>query len=136
VALDIASTPVIIYNIHPLHPGMVMLDVSERTADLNTVLTRVENDPADVPIIIGGDMNMTDLTADYRRIRQLGFSDAHKEAGRGFGFTFPAVGAPPLIRLDQIFYNSYWTAIEAEVIPQGNGSDHFPVRVVLDLNTQ
>ncbi|MEM6530283.1 MAG: endonuclease/exonuclease/phosphatase family protein, partial [Chloroflexota bacterium] len=134
MVIDIDGTSVIVYNIHPLHPGMVNMDVSKRTEDVQTVIDRVAADPPDMPAIIAGDFNLTDLTADYRSFRRTGFRDVHRDVGRGFGFTFPATDPVQLLRLDYVFYNDYWTPLTSQVIRQAGQSDHYPLLVTLELN--
>ncbi len=133
VGLNINDTQVVIYNVHPLHPGMVGLDVSLRGDDLDTVLERVAEEPEEVPVLVAGDFNMTDFTQDYQRVRDLGYRDAFRDVGMGFGFTFPATLPVQLLRLDYVFYDAQWQATSAAVIRDHGGSDHYPLRVEMTL---
>lgn len=87
-----------------------------------------------------GDFNMTDLDENYRRIT-TNYQDAFREVGWGLGFTNPdwstgqaREGLPfiPLYqRIDYVFYNQAFTALDARVWPSSGGSDHRPLYVVL-----
>lgn len=94
------------------------------------------------PTVAAGDLNMTEQTADYRRLRGAGLGDAQRAVGRGFGFTFPTgpmielLGVPvplgPILRLDHVLYAAARVrGIEAR--PEWTGSDHLPVVVDLEL---
>jgi endonuclease/exonuclease/phosphatase family metal-dependent hydrolase len=70
------------------------------------------------------------------------YHDSYREAGWGLGFTFPANGPyatsvfqwiPPLVRLDYIFHDAAFEAVEARVWPTSGGSDHLPVFAALAL---
>jgi vancomycin resistance protein VanJ len=81
------------------------------------------------PTVVLGDFNMTDGTRAYHQVAER-FVDAFREAGWGFGFTFPegvrVGGLPmpgPLIRLDYIFHSAYLCTVSARVGCEG-GSDH------------
>lgn len=88
--------------------------------------------------IIAGDFNATESSQIYRSVSQY-FNNAHWESGFGFGFTFPAparrIGTiMPFVRIDHIFYNRYFRAVNSEVIKESGGSDHFPIFATLALN--
>jgi vancomycin resistance protein VanJ len=53
----------------------------------------------DVPVVIAGDTNLPTLSALYRK-NFSGYKDAFREAGSGFGYTFPA--KYPWMRIDRI----------------------------------
>ncbi len=86
------------------------------------------------PVILAGDFNTSDRTETYRLITSK-LKNAHWEAGRGFGFTFPAYGScrviacqvPPMVRIDHIFYNEFLFAASAGTVPDSGGADHLPV---------
>jgi endonuclease/exonuclease/phosphatase (EEP) superfamily protein YafD len=99
-------------------------------------ITRLTEDiaGADYPLIVGGDFNTTDQSEIYRMIDQY-LDNTHWEAGWGFGFSFPAstrrikgvLPAPPLIRIDHIFYSNHFYAGDARTLSTSGGSDHLPV---------
>ncbi|HEV2123650.1 MAG TPA: endonuclease/exonuclease/phosphatase family protein, partial [Chloroflexota bacterium] len=89
------------------------------------------------PLIVAGDLNLTDQTPDYRRLRSLGLQDAYRVSGWGFGFTFPAIPTqhvmhslrhfPPFLRIDYVLHSKQITPLRAEVLTSAPGSDHHPV---------
>jgi vancomycin resistance protein VanJ len=90
------------------------------------------------PLIVGGDLNMTDQTPEYRRLLGAGLRDAHREAGWGFGHSFPAlptlriasrrVPVPvPLVRIDYVLHSPRVHVSRVETWPDSGGSDHRPV---------
>lgn len=86
------------------------------------------------PVLIAGDFNMTSQSDAYRALAGR-VQDAHREAGRGFGHTFPAYGGhyrgipilARMVRIDMILYSSEWTAVECRVLREHGQSDHLPV---------
>lgn len=134
------ATPVgdvTVFNVHPLRGNW-----KARHRQLATLLQ--ENmQTAPGPAILGGDFNTTDKSETYKMLsRQL--HNAHWEAGRGFGFTYPAyrhawndfLPAWPLVRIDHIFYSREFLAISAETLKDSCGSDHLPVTASLTLIKQ
>ncbi len=90
------------------------------------------------PVIVAGDLNLTDQTPEFRRLLAAGYANAHRQAGWGFGLSFPAVPRVrvlrrsflvrfPLIGIDHILLSSEVGARRAMVWPDGGGSDHRPV---------
>ncbi|MCU0514898.1 MAG: endonuclease/exonuclease/phosphatase family protein [Anaerolineae bacterium] len=130
VVLDVAGTPVTLYNVHPTHPGMTgrgFFDPSDRGREIADLLQRIDQEQG--PLLLAGDFNMPDASRDYRQITTR-LDDAYRAAGWGMGWSFPQI---PLLRLDYVFFNRHFVAQSAQVWPTGGGSDHFPVRVVLAL---
>ena len=91
--------------------------------------------PTKGPIIVGGDFNTTDKTNAYHMVSDH-LANAHHMSGKGFGFTYPSnklkikglsFSLIPLVRIDHIFYNHYFSALHAETISDAGGSDHLPV---------
>jgi vancomycin resistance protein VanJ len=94
------------------------------------------------PLVVAGDLNLSDQTPEYRALMDLGLVDAHRAAGWGFGFTFPTspiarmLGSrvvPPLpaVRIDYVLYGPGLRATSSRVPTVRTGSDHHPV--VVDL---
>ena len=83
------------------------------------------------PSIILGDFNNTAYSYIYRELKDIGFNDAYKEAGNGFGKTFELFGVLPL-RIDFILPQE-----ELEILTFDNHdvpySDHFPITATLKL---
>lgn len=85
-------------------------------ADAEMILAAVRADAN--PCIVVGDFNSPQTGYVHRMItKELG--DAHEEAGRGFGFTFPGVTRNPLslggpwMRLDYVFHDRRWEAVNS-----------------------
>jgi vancomycin resistance protein VanJ len=93
------------------------------------------------PTVILGDFNTVDQSDKYHQLRQAGFTDAFREAGWGFGLTFPSRAGGwrnlpdfPLLRIDYI-----WVTGDIEVsrawVGDRTGSDHLPVQAELFIET-
>ena len=86
----------------------------------------VENIPNEIPGILLGDFNQTDQNDNYKILVEAGLKDAYRNAGWGFGGTWPASGLGVirnLIRIDFIWHTEYFQAFRSWVGPSG-GSDH------------
>jgi vancomycin resistance protein VanJ len=94
----------------------------------------------DGPLLIGGDFNTTYGSEVYGLINR-NLQNAHRQAGWGFGFTFPAhaprlKGVPiltPIVRIDHIFHDSHFFTRDAYTLQTAGGSDHLPVAAELIL---
>lgn len=92
------------------------------------------------PVIIAGDLNTTDTTQTYAILRRQ-WSDAQRQAGWGWGLTFPAArdslaSLPipfPLLRIDYVLYSDELAASEASVAPWEGQSDHRAFTATLGL---
>ena len=144
VTLEVAGTPVTLYNTHPVQP-LHQHGFAHRGEEISDLLARVADESG--PVVIAGDFNMSDQSDDYWRLATR-YQDAYRMAGWGLGFTFPAeipyFGGgnyapaffdliPPLVRLDYVFYNASFTAVMAQVGAESGGSDHLPLQVELAL---
>jgi endonuclease/exonuclease/phosphatase (EEP) superfamily protein YafD len=86
------------------------------------------------PVLLVGDFNSTDQSEIYRLLRH-DFRDAHRTVGWGFGHTFPAYAGrfrglpilPRQMRIDMIFYDAAFRALDCHVVPIYGESDHLPV---------
>jgi len=133
VEIDINGQPIVLYNVHPIHHILPFwgFDVSRRTEEVNAFLNKASQDTE--PIIIAGDMNMTDQSADYQRITST-YHDSYKQVGYGMGTTFPAhLPIPSLLRIDYVFHSDDFTALTADVLRSSGRSDHRPLVVTLAL---
>lgn len=141
VKLELGGRAVVLYNSHPVHPGLVegaWFDEGPRGAEIAVTLRKAaaERDPT----ILLGDFNMPDQSQDYQRITAL-YRDAYRDAATGWGLTFPDLTSPQarsggrplppllLLRLDYQFYSAPLVAQAARVWPTSGGSDHRPVWV-------
>jgi endonuclease/exonuclease/phosphatase (EEP) superfamily protein YafD len=92
------------------------------------------------PMIALGDFNTTERSTAYETVA-LTLTDSWREAGYGFGNTFPGgplsptplgVSVPPwLLRIDYVFHSSEIETTRAVIGPWDGGSDHRPVLVTL-----
>jgi len=130
-----------LYNVHPSPPGGLRnlrgFQPRYRRDEIETILARAGQET--LPIVLAGDFNLTDRSADYRRLVS-GYVDSFREAGFGARATFPDLGgiAPLLgggwfggLRLDYVFHSPDIQPVNAQVIPDAAGSDHRPVLVKL-----
>ena len=87
-----------------------------------------------LPTLLIGDFNTTDQSESYAILQQT-LQDAHRQAGWGFGHTFPAEqlfwhGIPILghqVRIDMVWYTNDFVALAAVVSALHGESDHSPV---------
>jgi len=140
--VDIDGTPltVIVYHIKPavfLVQGLKTRLSAEWPLDKALIGTAQSL----APTVILGDFNTVDQSDKYRQLRQAGLIDAFREAGRGFGLTFPAradgwrsLPDLPLLRIDYI-----WVTGDIDVsrawVGDRTGSDHLPVQAELMIET-
>jgi vancomycin resistance protein VanJ len=123
----IDNTPVTIFCTHTAPPAFDLTYgyVSLGRSDIETL---VELADAHAPTLILGDFNTVDQLYEYRIFRDAGYGDAFREAGWGFGSTFPDHNEsfpilPRLMRIDYIFHSVDIRAIRAWVGPE-TYSDH------------
>jgi vancomycin resistance protein VanJ len=83
----------------------------------------------DGPVLLAGDFNTPPAGHIYGVLTRR-YEDSFKEAGWGWGFTFPSKS--PLLRIDYIFHSAHWKAMECRVGARP-GSDHRPVFAELAL---
>ncbi|MHB0858746.1 MAG: endonuclease/exonuclease/phosphatase family protein [Anaerolineae bacterium] len=132
--VDFLGTRLAVYNAHPVPPFMFRrpLTLFPHSAEMHEVLERIADE--DDPLLLMGDMNMTDRFDLYHQITTR-LTDAFRQAGRGgLGLTFPANSrlVPPIVRLDYIFHDHTFRTICARTLQSG-GSDHRPVWAELAL---
>lgn len=138
VLLDVNGHPVHLLNVHLQPPDLQVLRLGSRLfvpAGYDTTIQdeELERLLADLDVLEGrvlvvGDLNMTDQSAGYGELaRRLG--DSYREAGWGFGHTFPDLETRSLripfrvVRIDYIFHSSEMAAYRAYVGDRG-GPDH------------
>lgn len=139
--VEVDNSQFVIYNVHMAFPLFDRFD--SRRADVDSVLMRTSAETH--PVIIVGDFNLTDLSAEYMDITNR-YTDSFLEAGHGFGFTFaPAkfftsretilqyLPLIPLLRIDYVFHDDNFTAFTADVLSDDGVSDHRRYRVTLGI---
>lgn len=142
------ADPLHVFVLHPLPPGIAWykptqfplgLYDSAVYRDLRAVAQRVA--ALDAPLLLLGDLNTHDQSAAYAQLAAL-LKDAYREAGWGFGFTFPRglrvrnLAVPgPFVRLDYIFHSDDFSALRAKVHCTSL-SDHCYLVATLGWGTQ
>jgi len=118
--------------------GEVGRTMRERRGEIQEALSYLEARPA--ATVLFGDFNLTDQHRTYRLLADR-YTDSFREAGWGFGFTFPVVRGEipvlrqpyrwPVLRIDYVFHSTELYAQDARVVADNGGSDHRPL--VVDL---
>ena len=96
---------------------------ARRRAEQARELRRMIEQETD-PVIVVGDFNSTQHHWVYRHISGS-LTDAHRAAGSGFGWTFPA--HRPLVRIDHVLVSEAWEVVRTHVSSHHATSDHRPV---------
>ncbi len=138
VVVHTPAGPISVYNVHPLrqHGGW-----RHRYGEIASLLEEDVLRERSL-VILGGDFNTTDQSQLYRLIAGH-LRNAHREAGFGFGFTYPASGfrvlrrftLPSVVRIDHIFFSDHFVALRAGTLREDGGSDHRPVFAELGLRS-
>lgn len=114
-----------------IHLDLVEEPRRRHVGELHTALD--EHVPADVPVIVAGDINDVPGSACWRQLETRG-EDVWAKAGRGDGATFSA--KHPNKRIDAVFADRRLRVVSAQVIATADvarASDHRPLLVELDL---
>jgi endonuclease/exonuclease/phosphatase (EEP) superfamily protein YafD len=135
VVLRIPAGPITVFNVHPLRSG----GWRQRYRQIASLLEE-EVLPEKTPVILGGDFNAPDHSQLYELVAGH-LKNAHREAGLGFGFTYPSSDvrvlrlfpAPSVVRIDHIFFSDHFVALRAGTMDESGGSDHRAVFAELDL---
>lgn len=136
VTLDVHGQDVTVLNVHPNPPrvnirraGPFFVPVGFSTSVQESIMLAVTQRASSLktPVLIMGDMNMTDTEKPYSIVAQS-YHDSYREAGQGLGFTFPSrrIDVPfgiPVMRIDYVFHDDSWSAHVAQVEDMP-GSDH------------
>ena len=91
-----------------------------------------------VPRLVLGDLNTTERSGDWRRLRAAGLTDAFRAVERRAGYSFPlhrryrGIPAVPFVRIDYVWHSAEFRALSAELGPD-LGSDHLPLSVALEF---
>jgi vancomycin resistance protein VanJ len=145
VTVDLDGHRITVINAHPTSPdvevrrvGRVPLPRGFATADTEQAVAVLLEQARTIepPLLVLGDLNTSDRQPSYHLIwRSLG--DAHREAGWGFGYTFPAepvfrLALIPLVRIDYVLHDRAWASRAAWTVDLP-GSDHRGVAADLVL---
>lgn len=144
--VDAPDGPITFFNIHTKIPYIrtthrrkwlpripLTFHSERRNREVDYLVSLVEK--VDGPIIVCGDFNMTERSADHGKMADV-LRDAYQQVGRGLGNSFPRVGswprtfpAPwPLLRLDYVWHSRDFAAAWAYRGDAGD-SDHHPIIV-------
>jgi endonuclease/exonuclease/phosphatase family metal-dependent hydrolase len=149
---------IVIYNVHLPSPRQVLRDMgigSSKRLSVTAIgaggtgvrsywemhrecvrLVRESMRTETLPTVAMGDWNNPDHGPLYREITD-GLLDAHREAGRGYGFTFPddvshvLAGGGPWLRIDYILASRDWHVADCEVEGDTKGAQHRAVAATL-----
>ncbi len=136
VTIDFDGQQITLLNAHPHSPDVKVrrlggvpfprgFATAETEAAVATLVRRAGT--IEQPVLVVGDLNTSDRQPSYHLIRgSLG--DAYREAGWGFGYTFPAervfrLTLIPLVRIDYVLHGEGWAARAARTVDLP-GSDH------------
>jgi endonuclease/exonuclease/phosphatase (EEP) superfamily protein YafD len=126
-----------VWNVHPIPPYLIPPE--QYDAQVSALVTDISQ--TEGPLIMAGDLNATDQSEVYRTINRY-LQDAYWEAGWGFGFGYPAppytfmdlpLQTGPLWRIDHVFHDQHFIAINMRTLKTSGGSDHFPVVAELSI---
>jgi vancomycin resistance protein VanJ len=141
VVVETPAGPIAFLNIHTSIPKprlmrrgrwpIVRFSSDRRAGEIRRLVAML--DRIDGPVLVVGDLNMTERSVDYEILRSR-LTDAFGAVGRGFGFTFPNVGhlprlVPipwPVLRIDYVWHSAHLVPVAAHLGDPG-GSDHRPV---------
>jgi endonuclease/exonuclease/phosphatase (EEP) superfamily protein YafD len=141
--IDVHGRPVTLVNAHaiPLFAGPDFDQaMREREAQAHTIARFAADNPG--ALIVTGDFNTTDLSYAYQVITGA-LADSWREAGWGFGATFPggniSIGGRDfstpawVTRIDYVFHSRDMIALSSRIGPWDGYSDHRPVIATLAL---
>ena len=90
-----------------------------------------DHHPADMPLLICGDMNDTPVSYSSHTLRSLDLTDTWQETGLGLGITYSAHRF--WFRIDHIFHSSRLRALRSNVRRDIGYSDHYPLEATFQL---
>jgi vancomycin resistance protein VanJ len=128
--LDVDGTPLTVIVAHPPRPILDRGGYHIRATD--DFVSLAEMAGVDEPLLLIGDLNAADQSDGYRELINAGLRDSFREAGWGFGPTFPtprqyrALPVPPLVRIDYILHTGDFRATRSWVGAH-HGGDHLPL---------
>jgi hypothetical protein len=149
---------VVVYNVHLPSPRQVLrdmgIDASATFSGSNSItvpmelqrywemhrecarLIRASIQSETLPVVAMGDWNNPDHGPLYREFTD-GLLDAHREAGSGYGYTFPddvshlLAGGQPWLRIDYILVNPAWQVADCIVETDAEQAQHRALAAVL-----
>jgi endonuclease/exonuclease/phosphatase (EEP) superfamily protein YafD len=116
--------PLRLYSVHTISP--VGGDRQKWIDELDYVVDALRAEPG--PVLVGGDFNATWGNKGFRKVLDVGLTDAAAARGRPLQMTWPRDRrvVPPVIRIDHVLTTAGLT-VTAIRTGQGKGSDHRPL---------
>jgi endonuclease/exonuclease/phosphatase (EEP) superfamily protein YafD len=141
--IEIAGQRVAVYVIHPPSPAWVLgvndlyemlfaYDEARTQPHVDFVIERIQAER--LPVLVLCDCNSTPRSRQYRTLDAV-LDDAFGAQGWGMGYTHPAEPFPAL-RIDYVWYDDHFEAVDAKVWPEANTSDHHPLWARLVLKAE
>ncbi len=139
--VEVEGAPVTVFVAHPRPPrGLLpfIYDDAGRDIELADLRARVEAERG--PVLVLCDCNMSDQSDAYRALAGV-LHDAFREAGWGMDFSFPNRPGDEgrglrLVRIDYVWHDDHFAALEARTWPDAGTSDHRPVVARLALEAE
>ncbi|HEV2295108.1 MAG TPA: endonuclease/exonuclease/phosphatase family protein [Tepidisphaeraceae bacterium] len=127
-AVRMGDKEVVIYALHLTSPQSVE-QIGRNRAEVADLLELVAQES--MPVILAGDFNFTETTANAAALRALGLRNTHDLAGSGRGSTwrYRKLGIThrlPGFRIDHVFIGPQLTCTHSRVLDTF-GSDHRPI---------
>ena len=117
---------VVVYALHLTCPKS-MRQIGLNRAEVADLCKMLENESR--PVVLAGDFNFTDHTANAAALRGQGLSSTHDLAGNGRGSTWrfeKLWDRLPGFRIDHVFISRQLTCTNSQVLDPF-GSDHKPI---------
>jgi endonuclease/exonuclease/phosphatase (EEP) superfamily protein YafD len=133
VVLDLGGgRHVALYNVHLRSPRTIgaVMDGRLAFAQLADAIAAEQ-----LPFVVAGDFNFPDTAPQHFALKRLGLREAHEQAGKGRGATWPCRGPltnAPGIRIDHVYFSEHFDAVSCET-GRLTSSDHLPVYAELVL---
>lgn len=90
-----------------------------------------DNHPAEMPLLICGDMNDTPVSFCYRTLRQVGLRDTWADTGFGPGTTYTRHHF--WFRIDHMLHSPQLRALDMHIRKDVTLSDHYPIEATFQL---
>jgi endonuclease/exonuclease/phosphatase (EEP) superfamily protein YafD len=137
VGVRLGDQEVVIYALHLTSPQSVH-KIGRNRAEVADLVQLVAAETK--PVILAGDLNFTDSTANAAALRGAGLRSTHDLAGTGRGSTwrYRKLGLThrlPGFRIDHVFIGPALTCTNAQVLDVA-GSDHRPIIADIALAAQ
>ena len=96
-----------------------------RATQVEILREHIKNSP--YPVIVAGDFNDVPYSYTYFTMKSI-LNNAFEESGRGFGFTYNRVLF--FLRIDQLFFDDFFSAKNFKTHREVDYSDHYPISAI------